>query len=299
MAASRRSLPPAVLDRPIRDARFTSTMRPSLLPALRQARAALDRADTVEAGEAVVARRLSRELDEAIARLEGKPVDKDLIAIICHDLKDPLASIVMGAGFLKKTIPTEDAAARRVIEAIARSADRMSRIVTDFHDLAKLEAGTLPLEVRPCDVGAVLQAMATAIEAEAREKQLRFELDVPSGSPACVALCDRARLGDIVGKLVGNAFKFTPAGGSVTIALARADGGIRVSIRDTGKGIQPDRLADIFDRAANARRSPRDGPGLGLAIVRGLVERQGGRVEAKSRPGEGSEFSFTLPAAAV
>jgi signal transduction histidine kinase len=98
---------------------------------------------------------------------------------------------------------------------------------------------------------------------------------------------------------VGNALKFTPAGGSVTISLARADGGIRVSVRDTGKGIPPDRLADIFDRAANARRSPRDGPGLGLAIVRGLVERQGGRVEAKSRPGEGSEFSFTLPVAAV
>jgi signal transduction histidine kinase len=141
--------------------------------------------------------------------------------------------------------------------------------------------------------------MATAIEAEAREKQLRFELDVPSASPPCVALCDRARLLDVVGKLVGNALKFTPAGGSLTIAVARADGGIRVSVRDTGRGIPPDRLADIFDRAANARRSPRDGPGLGLAIVRGLVERQGGRVEAKSRPGEGSEFSFTLPAAAV
>lgn len=274
-------------------------MRPSLLPALRQARAALDGADTVEAGEAVVARKLSRELDEAIARLEGKPVDKDLIAIICHDLKDPLASIVMGAGFLKKTIPTDDAAARRVIEAIARSADRMSRIVTDFHDLAKLEAGTLPLEVRPCDVGAVLQSMTAALEAEAREKQLSLRLDVPSAPPPCVALCDRARLVDVVSKLVGNALKFTAAGGTVTIALARADGGIRVSVRDTGKGIPPDRLGDIFDRAANARRTPRDGPGLGLAIVRGLVERQGGRVEAKSRPGEGSEFSFTLPAASV
>jgi signal transduction histidine kinase len=274
-------------------------MRPSLLPALRQARAALDGVETVEAGEAVVARRLSRELDEAIARLEGKPVDKDLIAIICHDLKDPLASIVMGAGFLRKTIPADDAAARRVIEAIARSADRMSRIVTDFHDLAKLEAGTLPLEVRPCDVGAVLQSMATSLEAEAREKQVRLELELPPSPPPCVAMCDRARLVDAVGKLVGNAIRFTAAGGSVTIAAARADGGIRVSVRDTGKGIPPDRLADIFDRAANARRTPRDGPGLGLAIVRGLVERQGGRVEAKSKPGEGSEFSFTLPAAAV
>lgn len=274
-------------------------MRPSLLPALRQARSALDGVDTVEAGEAVVARKLTRELDEAIARLEGKPVDKDLIAIICHDLKDPLASIVMGAGFLKKTIPNEDAAARRVIEAIARSADRMSRIVTDFHDLAKLEAGTLPLEVRPCDVGAVLQSMGAALEVEAGEKQLRFELELPPVPPPCVALCDRARLVDSVGKLVGNAFKFTAASGSVRVSLARADGGIRVTVRDTGKGIPPDRLADIFDRAANARRTPRDGPGLGLAIVRGLVERQGGRVEAKSRPGEGSEFSFTLPAAAV
>ena len=109
-----------------------------------------------------MARRIEHELDQAIVRLEGGESDKDLIAVVCHDLKDPLASIVMGAGFLKKTIPTDDAAARRVIEAIARSADRMSRIVTDFHDLAKLEAGNLPLEVRPCDVGAVLQSMASA-----------------------------------------------------------------------------------------------------------------------------------------
>lgn len=273
-------------------------MRPSLLPALRQARAALEGVQTVEAGEAVVARKLTRELDEAIARLEGKPADKDLIAIICHDLKDPLASIVMGAGFLKKTISGDDAAARRVIEAIARSADRMSRIVGDFHDLSKLEAGTLPLEVRPCDVGAVLQSLASSFEAEAREKQLTFKLEVPSGSPA-VANCDRARLVDAVNKLVNNALKFTSAGGTVNVSVERADGGVRLSVRDTGKGIPPDRLPDIFDRAANARRTPRDGPGLGLAIVRGLVERQGGRVEVRSRPGEGSEFSFTLPAAAV
>jgi len=273
-------------------------MRASLLPALRQARTALDGAETVEAGEAVVARRLTRELDEAIARLEGKPADKDLIAIICHDLKDPLASIVMGAGFLKKTIPQDDAAARRVIEAIARSADRMSRIVGDFHDLSKLEAGSLPLEARPCDVGAVLQSMSSGLEAEARERQLSLKVEVPEGPPA-VAMCDRTRLVDSVGKLMSNAIKFTPAGGSVTLKVERADGGVRVSVRDTGKGIPPDRLPDIFDRAANARRTPRDGPGLGLAIVRGLVERQGGRVEVRSRPGEGSEFAFPLPAAAV
>jgi signal transduction histidine kinase len=246
--------------------------------------------------EAAVARRIARELDEAITRLEGREPDKDLISIVCHDLKDPLASIVMGAGFLKKTISGDDGASRRVVEAIGRSADRMSQVVGDFHDVAKLESGALVIDTRPWDVVPTVHGVIGPLIAQAQERGIELSFDAP-GQPT-LARCDRARLVQIISKLVGNALKFTQQGGRVVVRIEREGERVRISVSDTGRGIAPERLNEIFDRAANARRSPRDGPGMGLAIVRGLVELQGGDVTVESRVGEGSVFSFTLPAAA-
>jgi signal transduction histidine kinase len=237
---------------------------------------------------------LAREIGEVIARLEGKAPERDLVSIVCHDLKDPLASIVMGAGFLKRTIAAEEASARRVVEAIARSADRMNQVVSDFHDLAKIEAGTLGVDARPCDVAGAIEGAVSSFAGVARDRgvTLRFEaIDAPE------ALCDRGRVGQIVSKLVGNALKFTEPGGEVQVRVEREGEHVRVSVRDTGRGIPPHNLVDIFDRAANARRTPRDGPGLGLAIARGLVELQGGTIGVTSRLSEGSLFWFLLKAA--
>jgi two-component system sensor histidine kinase ResE len=242
--------------------------------------------------EAAVARRIERELEQTIARLEGGEADKDLIAVVCHDLKDPLASIVMGAGFLRKAVAAEDAAAKRVVEAIARSADRMGQVVADFHDLAKLEAGRLSVEHQPCDVVAVLKGVIVPFAALAKEKGIDLEVEMP---PELTIRCDRARLAQIAGKLLGNALKFTAAGGRVTVRVAAEGGGVAVDVKDNGRGIGPDRLPTIFDHSANARRTPRDGPGLGLAIARGLAELQGGAIAVQSKPGEGSVFTFTLP----
>jgi signal transduction histidine kinase len=246
-----------------------------------------------------VARKLSRELDVAIARLSGEE-EKDLVSIICHDLKDPLASIVMGAGYLKKTMTNEGEearSARRVVEAIARSADRMSQVISDFHDLSKLEMGTLEIDVRPCDVVAALRGAMGSVSQLASERSLLFAFEAPS--EPVLARCDPARLLQIVAKLTHNAAKFTAAGGRVTVGIAREARAARISVSDTGRGIPAELVGEIFDHAANARRSPREGPGLGLAIARGLVERQGGTLTVESRPGEGSTFTFTLPRADV
>jgi signal transduction histidine kinase len=272
-----------------------------LIATLREARTALSAVATVEPVEAAVARRLTRELDDAIARLSGGRAEKDLVSIVCHDLKDPLASIVMGAGFLKKTTPADDGSARRVIEAVSRSADRMSQVVADFHDLAKIEGGLLPVERRPCDVVATLQGAMPSLDAQAKERGIVLTLDVPVEHP--IALCDRARLVQMVAKLVGNALRFTPPEGRIVLKIT-ADAPdvadlkwVHVSVQDTGRGIPPDRIPTIFDRAANARRTPRDGPGLGLAIVRGLADLHGGEISVESRMGEGTTFTFTLPRA--
>jgi len=265
-----------------------------LLAALRTARDLVASA-TVESGDAVVARRILRDLDETIGRLAGDDPDKDLLSVVCHDLKDPLASIVMGAGFLKKTLPSEDASSRRVVDAIGRSADRMANVVSDFHDLARLEAGRMQLDRRPCDVVAALDAAKASFESQASPHGIRLELDLPQAP--LMALCDRARLTQIVSKLVANGVKFAAPQGRVTVRARRESERVRVSVADTGRGIAAERLPTIFDRRANARRTQRDGPGLGLAIVQALVEAHGGNVGVESRVGEGSVFSFTLPVA--
>jgi signal transduction histidine kinase len=264
-----------------------------LITALREARAALASGATVEPRAAAMTRRLMRELDDAIAQIDGGQPDRDLVSIVCHDLRDPLASIIMGAGYLRKTISVDEGATRRVVDAISRSADRMNHVVTDFHDLAKLEAGLLSFEPQPCNVTAILQSAMAPFEAPARDRGIALTLET-AGEPL-VALCDAARSAQIASKLIGNAIKFTPAEGRVVVRVEKEDERVRISVSDTGRGIAAERIGTIFDRAANARRTPRDGPGLGLAIVHGLVELCGGEVTVESRLGEGSTFSFTLP----
>lgn len=269
----------------------------SLLAALREAQAAIAAAENIQVSERAVARKLARDLDEAIVRLEGRQPDKDLVSIICHDLKDPLASIVMGAGFLKKTMPGDDGPPRRVVEAIARSADRMSRVVSDFHDLAKLDLGLLAIEPRPCDITAVLRGVIVSFAAQAQERGVTLRFDAPSGP--IIVLADPGRLAQIVSNLVSNAVRFTSAEGTIVVRIAEAlePGGerrVRISVTDTGRGIAADRLSHLFEHAANARRTPRDGPGLGLPIARALVELHGGEVTVESALGEGSTFWFTL-----
>jgi signal transduction histidine kinase len=283
-------------------------MAPPLLSVLREVRGSLVATSNADPVETAVAKRLAREFDVAVARLEGKGADKDLISIVCHDLKDPLASIVMGVGYLKKTLQVdgdEGRAARRVVEAIARSAERMSQVISDFHDLSKLDTGTLELDVRPWDVVATLRPTMAPLVQRAAERSVALLFEAPNDS--ILARCDRARLPQIVAKLVANAIRFTPANGQVVVRVERggertAGGeqtgdGARITVRDTGRGNAPELLGEIFDHAANARRTPRDGPGLGLAIARGLVEAQGGTMSVESRVGEGSTFAFILPGA--
>src|SRR5262249_8105744 len=146
----------------------------------------------------------------ALGDRSGGPPRKDLLSVVCHDLKDPLSSIVMGAGFLRRVIPSDEsfASARRIVEAISRSSERMNLLIGDFHDLAKVEAGTLPLELRACDVAAAARAAFDVAAPQAKAKGLAFEIDLPAGG-ALEAKCDRARVMHVLSKLIGNAIKFT------------------------------------------------------------------------------------------
>lgn len=221
---------------------------------------------------------------------------KDLLSVICHDLKDPLASIVMGAGFLKKVLPQDEsmAAARRVTEAIHRSAERMNQVIGDFYDLGKLEAGELTVETRPHDAAAMAHAAFDLFLSRAKEKGLSLEQQI-SETPMSVT-CDRARVVQVFSKLIANAIKFTPEGGSIVLKVEPREGGkVWFAVSDTGRGVPEARKPHVFDREANQRQTPRDGPGLGLAIAKGLVALHGGEIGLLDNDPAGTTVWFTIP----
>jgi len=235
---------------------------------------------------------------EAEAALAAK---RELVANVSHELRTPLASI---SGHAESLLMLGDrASAERREESLSvlhREARQLSRIVDDLFLLSTTEAGGLPLSIRDVDIAGILQDVTATFRPLARrEGHITIVCDVERGLPP--ARGDRERIIQVLGNLVRNALRFTAEGGIVSLRAARADAMIRVTVEDTGQGIPPEQLARIFERfyrGDEARDRASGGAGLGLAIVRELVEAMGGSVQAESTVGEGSRFMFTLPTAA-
>jgi signal transduction histidine kinase len=192
---------------------------------------------------------------------------------------------------------------RRVesLEVLHREAGQLSRLVDDLFLLSTAESGGLSLSIRPVQIGPLLDELAATFQPIARQtRQIALVASADPDLPA--ALGDRERITQVLSNLVRNALRYTPEGGLVSIRAMQVGTMARISVEDTGIGVAPDRLARIFERfyrADDARDRETGGAGLGLAIVRELVEAMGGTVAAESVPGEGSRFSFTLPLAPV
>ena len=268
--------------------------------ALVRTRAELE-ARSATTAERELLRPVTREINLLLARLAlakgaggAVPPRRDLLSVICHDLKDPLASIVMGAGFLKRVLPGDDATApaRRVALAIQRSADRMNQLITDFYDLGKLEAGQVTLDRLPHDATLVARAAVDLALPQAKEKSIEI---VVEGDTGAVLAVDRGRFLRILAKLLSNAIKFSDTGGRVTVAVKKADGRVVLSVRDEGRGVPAERRSTVFDRETNQRQSPRDGPGLGLAIAKALVALHGGDIGLEPADPRGTIVWFSLP----
>jgi signal transduction histidine kinase len=217
-----------------------------------------------------------------------------LLSVIVHDLKDPLAAIVMGGAFLQRTLPEGDAAARRVADAIYRSATRLGGTIQDLNVMTRLQAGTLALEPKRRDAAPMLAAAVEACAPAAKEKGIVVEHG--EGPAGLQVMADEEQLQRILVKLLDNAIKFTAAGKRVSASVARVGSEVRFTVEDEGRGIAPDRIESIFDVLANARQRPRDGSGLGLGIARGLARLHGGKVRVKSEVGRGSTFVLIVPA---
>jgi len=210
---------------------------------------------------------------------------------VAHDLRTPLTRF---RNVAEHALVSDDPAAIR--EGLGRAleeADRVNATLNALIDISEAETGTMRLAAEPVDVRAVVEEAVALYADEADEKGISLETKIPSG---LTLTGDRTRLRQVVANLIENAVKYTDGGGRVEIDAAAEDAGIRVRVRDTGIGISESDLPLVWDRLyrADASRSAR-GLGLGLSLVKAIVEAHGGRVDVSSVPGQGSTFTVLLP----
>jgi len=224
---------------------------------------------------------------------------RDLVAVVAHDLKNPLNAIAMAATLLSKGAApgSEGDRARRQSLIVTRATERMNRLIHDLLDVSAIDAGRLEIEKSGCPVGPLVADALEAMQPLAQEKQVTLEREVGADVEALSVVCDRERVLQVFSNLVGNAIKFSDAGRRVRVAAERDGDSVRFAVGDEGPGIAPEHLPHLFDHFWRVRGRKRDGTGLGLWIVKGLVEAHGGRVSVDTKPGAGSTFSFTLPLA--
>jgi signal transduction histidine kinase len=233
--------------------------------------------------------RLYRDVRRAVRQRE------DLLAIVSHDLANPLNAI--GFSLHNLDFPeTEDRRRSRThLAIIRRSASRMTRLIGDLLDAASIEAGHLSIQPTRLSVERLVSEACDNGHALAASKSVQLKTELLHPLPPLLA--DPGRLQQVLANLVGNAIKFTPEGGTVTIAAKQTDETVIFSVSDTGTGIEESLIPHLFERFSQDKRTAELGTGLGLFIVKGIVEAHQGRVWVESKIGKGSTFSFALPEA--
>ncbi|HYO53452.1 sensor histidine kinase [Archangium sp.] len=220
---------------------------------------------------------------------------ENVLAVVSHDLKNPLGSIALSTQLLRRLLPPgeEGERMRKHTHTIERSVERMDRLIRDLLDMASIQAGRLKLDLGCYAVDDLVREGLALLEPLAIEKRVDLRTHLPR--ERVWVRCDRDRVFQVLSNLVGNALKFTPEGGTVTVTAVPQEGFVRFSVSDTGPGIPAGALPHLFEPFWQVEGTGKKGTGLGLTISRGLVEAHGGWLEVESEEGRGSTFSFTLP----
>ncbi|MFH1681908.1 MAG: HAMP domain-containing sensor histidine kinase [Candidatus Eisenbacteria bacterium] len=245
-----------------------------------------------------------RELEKTLAELRRVSTLKDnLLSTVSHELKNPLASIHSVSQILMNYGDKDAESRTRFYQLIYDETKRLSNLVSNLLDLAKIESGKLVWDISPQNPEEVIRSAMAVSGILAQERKIILRDEIASGLPTL--LVDRDRIIQVVTNLVGNAIKFTPEGGTITVSARPAkDQGkkiVRFSIHDTGPGVaadQRERIFEWFHQAPPADGRKVQGTGLGLAISREIVDPFGGRLWVESKPKHGSEFIFTIPVTA-
>ena len=243
-----------------------------------------------------IAQRAAFAIDNARAYAIAQAANRareEVLAVVSHDLRNPLSAIAMCSRVLMESPPATEEERLALLSTIAQSTELTNRLIEDLLDLSMIEAGRLSIERRMEHVAPIIEHVVQMFVGTALERRIALYEDVSPDLPP--VLCDAGRVVQALANLVGNALKFTDAGGRVTVSAEPHEIGVVISVTDTGAGIPAEHVAHIFERYWQARGKARiRGSGLGLAIAKGIVEAHGGTIWVESVPGEGSTFSFTL-----
>jgi two-component system phosphate regulon sensor histidine kinase PhoR len=223
-------------------------------------------------------------------------IRRDFVANVSHELRTPLTAI---RGYVEALLdePPDEQQTRNFLEIVARHTARMDRLVTDLLRLARLDARQEPLDIAPCSLEQIFSSVINDLSQIIAAKEQHVTTAV--APDACTISADPAKLHDIVRNLVENAVNYSPERADIRLEAMRVDGRVTITVSDSGPGIPPSALSRVFERfyRVDKARSRPGGMGLGLAIVRHLVELHGGRATAENRPEGGARFTVTLPGA--
>ncbi len=241
--------------------------------------------------------RLGKLAERNVALFESNKLKSQFLANVSHELRTPLTSIIGFAELLREASLEKGGRVMRYSENIMSSGRMLLGMINDLLDLAKIEAGRLVLHLATVDLRILADNLIDFMQPLADKKQLRLSRDVDEDLPTIVT--DSGRLQQILYNLLSNALKFTEERDSVELTIRKQSGnGIEIAVRDTGAGIPPDQLVQVFEKFRQLDESmtrAHGGSGLGLAISRELVTLLGGAIRAESEVGRGSTFTITLP----
>ncbi|MGZ8867019.1 MAG: GAF domain-containing sensor histidine kinase, partial [Thermoanaerobaculia bacterium] len=229
--------------------------------------------------------REAKEKAEAAVRVRD-----ETLGIVSHDLRNPLTTIALSADLLIDAPPEQQ---REFISTIQTSARQMDRLIQDLLDVARLEAGRFAVDRHLIDPAPILVHACESNRPIAERKSQKIHCHIEGALPQICA--DRDRLMQVFSNLIGNAMKFAPERGTIHVEARTGSGGVQFRVSDTGPGLPEADLKQLFRPYYQAKKTAHMGAGLGLAIVRGIVEAHGGTVSAMNAPGGGAVFTFTIP----
>lgn len=248
-----------------------------------------------------LARRAALAVDNGLLYGEAQRATRardDVLAIVSHDLRNPINTIQMSTAFLLDVLQEPGAENIPVIpqlQVIQRATRRANALIQDLLDVSRIDAGTLAVATTAIDASQLIRDAMLELEPLVAAKKLAFESEWTG--PDLLVAADRSRIGQVFSNLVGNAIKFTAGGGRIRIEGSRRGDVADFTVIDTGAGIPMEHVPHLFDRFWQASKTSRSGAGLGLFIVKGIIDAHGGIIAVDSAPGEGTRFHFTLPSA--
>ncbi|OFZ20964.1 MAG: hypothetical protein A2X94_06420 [Bdellovibrionales bacterium GWB1_55_8] len=216
---------------------------------------------------------------------------EEVLAVVSHDLKNPLAAVRLNADMLQRQLDRPSDPILKIRSAV----DRMLEMIDEIVNMSKIQAGGLKLSIREEKTQTLLSEVVELMRPIANVKKISLEVHADSECPNIA--CDRMLLFRVFSNLIGNAIKFTPENGAVTVSCECDGRGVLFSVKDTGPGIAPDEVPYIFERYWQSKRASRKGAGLGLYIAKGIIEAHGGKIAVDSQVGRGTRFVFFIPLA--